>query len=71
MQIHKFFLTATVVLLLSFSERGLTMEDDFPNPPSTSRTVSHSEPTVEIKVHILSFLGCGAQKEFLTRRGIF
>ncbi len=38
MQIHRSFLIATVVLLLSLSEEGLTMKDDSSDPPSKSVT---------------------------------
>jgi len=56
MQIHKSFLATTVVLLLSFSEQGLAMEDDLPESYSASRPGSPSEMPIEIQAHILSFL---------------
>ena len=62
MKIHKYFFVTTVVLLLCFGERGLTMENDFPDPHQIPRTGSLSKLPIEIQTHIFSFLD---QKDLL------
>ena len=56
MKFYKSFLLITTLYLLSFSEKGLTMEEDLVDPLPLSRTNNFLELPIEVKAHILSFL---------------
>src|SRR4051812_22380897 len=67
MEFYKHFLMG-LILLLSFNQKVLAMEDDHPDSHSILRTGSLPDLPVEIQVHILSFLD--HQKDLLRAGGI-
>ena len=56
MLFHKHFLMGLVILLLSFNQQVLSMEDDLSHPSSPARTIGLLSLPLEVQDYILSFL---------------